>query len=83
MLGKYKGMFENQKVDRLLDGLKSKHFIGLKSNILFNPTLRSDFNATASHLKDMGYRTPEIHTRPGRQMSGCAYGNSSPLGQVM
>ena len=33
-LGKYKGMFEKQRVNLLLDGLKSKHFIGLKSNIL-------------------------------------------------
>ena len=33
-LVKYKGMFENRRVDLLFDGLKSKHFIGLKSNIL-------------------------------------------------
>ena len=63
-LGKYKGMFEYQKVDFLLDGLKSKHFIGLKSNILCNRTLRSDFNATAAHLKDMVNQSPEIHTAP-------------------
>ena len=30
----YKGMFENRRVDLFLDGLKSKHFIGLKSNIM-------------------------------------------------
>ena len=57
-MGKYKGMFENQKVNHLIDGLKSKHFIGLKSNILCNSTLHSDFNATASHLKDMVNQTP-------------------------
>ena len=52
-LGKYKGMFEKRRVDLLLDGLKSKHFIGLKSNIMCHPTLCNDFNATATHLKDM------------------------------
>ena len=62
ILGKYKGMFEDQRVDLLLYGLKSKHFIGLKSNILCHMTLRSDFNTTTSHLKDMVYRSPEIHT---------------------
>ena len=73
-LGTYKGMFEDQKFDRLLDGLKSKHFIGLKSNILCNPTLRSDFNATAAHLKDMVYWSPEIHTPPGCQVSAMGRG---------
>ena len=62
-------MFEDQRVDLLLDGLKSKHFIGLKSKILCNPTLRSDFNATAAHLKYMVYWSPEIHTPPGCQVS--------------
>ena len=61
-LGKYKIMFENQRVDLLLDGLKSKHFIGLKYNILCHPTLRNDFNATAAHIKDMVNRSPEMHT---------------------
>ena len=63
-LGTYKGMFEKQKVDRLLDGLKSNHFIGLKSNILCNQKMRHDFNATASHLKDMVNRTPQIKNPP-------------------
>ena len=27
-LGTYRGMFEKQKVDKFLDGLKSNHFIG-------------------------------------------------------
>ena len=35
-LGTYSGMFEKQKVDKFIDGLKSNHFIGLKSNILCN-----------------------------------------------
>ena len=65
-LGTYKGTFEKQKVDRLLDRLKSNHFIGLKSNILCNQKMRRDFNATASHIKDMVNRTPEIKNPPGR-----------------
>ena len=73
-LGTYKGMFEKQKIYRLLDGLKSNHFIGLKSNILCNQTMRSDFNATASHLKDMVNMTPQIHSPPGRQVSAMGRG---------
>ena len=34
--GTYGGMYEKQKVDKFLDGLKSHHYIGLKSNILTN-----------------------------------------------
>ena len=49
-LGTYKGMFENRRVDLLIDGLKSKHFIGLKPNIMCHPTLRNDFYATAAHI---------------------------------
>ena len=73
-LGTYKGMFEKQKVDRLLDGLNSNHFIGLKSNTLCNQTLRSDFNATASRLNDMVNRTPQIHSPPGSQASAMGRG---------
>ena len=51
--GTYGGMYENQKVDKFLDGLKSHHFIGLRSNILTNEKLRSVFNATVAHVKDM------------------------------
>ena len=51
--GTYSGMYENQKVDKFIDGLKRHHFIGLRSNILTNEKLRSDFNATAAHVKDM------------------------------
>ena len=79
-LGTYKGMSEKQKVDRLLDGLNSNHFIGLKSNILCNPTLRSDFNATASHLKDMVNWTPQIHTPPGCQVSAMGRGRGRGRG---
>ena len=57
-LRKYKGMFENRRVDLLLDGLKSKHFIGLKSNILCHPTLKNDSKATAAHVKYMVNRSP-------------------------
>ena len=67
-------MFEDQRVDLLLDVLKSKHFIGLKLNILCHPTLHSDFNATAAHLKDMVYSLPEIHTAPSRQVSDLGRG---------
>ena len=56
-LGKYKGMFENRRVYLLLDGLKSKHFIGLKSNILCHPMLRNDFNVNEAHIKDMVNRS--------------------------
>ena len=38
LLGTYKGMFENRRVDLLLDGLKNKAFIGLNSNIMCHPT---------------------------------------------
>ena len=79
-LGKYKGMFEDQRVDLLIDGLKSKHFIGLKSNILCHLTLRSEFNATAAHLKDMVNRSPEIHTSPGRQVSAMGRGGGRGRG---
>ena len=59
-LGTYSGMYENQKVEKFLDGLKHSHFIGLKSNILTNPKLRSNFNATTAHVKDMVNRTPTL-----------------------
>ena len=79
-LGKYKGVFEYQRVDLLLDGLKSKHFISLKSNILCNPTLHSDFNATAAHLNDMLYRSLEIHKPPVRQVSAMGRGGGHGRG---
>ena len=73
-------MFENRRVDLLLDGLKSKHFIGLKSNIMCQRTMCNDFNATAAHIKDMVNRSPEIHTVPGRQVS--AMGRGGGRGRV-
>ena len=79
-LGTYKGMFEKQKVDRLLDGLKSNHFIGLKSNILCNQMLRNDFNATASHLKDMVNWTPKKQNPPCRQVSDMVRGGGRGRG---
>ena len=73
-LGTYKGMFEYQKVDRLLDGLKSHYFIGLKSNILCNQRMRNDFNATAAHIKDTVNRTPQINNPPDPQVSAMGRG---------
>ena len=75
-------MFDNQRVNLLLDGLKSKHFIGLKSNIMCHPTLRNDFNATASHIKDMVNRLPEIHTVPGLQVSAMGRGGDMAVALV-
>ena len=63
-LGTYNGMYKNQKVDRFLDGSKHSHFIGLRSNILTNEKLRSDFNATAAHVKDMVNQTPTLKNPP-------------------
>ena len=73
-------MFEKQKVDRLLDGLKSNHFIGLKSNILCNQKTRHEFNATAAHVKDMVNRTPQINNPPGRQESAMGRGGGRGCG---
>ena len=67
-------MFENRRVDLFLDGLKNKSFIGLKSNILCQPQLYNDFNATATHLKDMVNHMPELQTSPGRQVSAMGRG---------
>ena len=57
-LGTYKGIFEKRRANLLLDGIKNKAFIGLKSNIMCHPTLCNDFNATATHIKDMLNRSP-------------------------
>ena len=45
-----------------------------------NPTLRGDINATAAHLKDMVYWSPEIHTPPGRQLSAMGNGRGRGCG---
>ena len=79
-LGTYKGMFENQRVDLLLDGLKTKAFVGLKSNIMCHPQLYNDFNATATHLKDMVNCMPELQTAPGRQVSAMGRGGGRGCG---
>ena len=79
-LGTYNGMFEKQKVNRLLDGLKINHFIGLKSNILCNQKMRHEFNATASHIKNMVNRTPQIKNPPGRQVSAMGRGGGRGCG---
>ena len=46
-------MFDNRRIDLLLNGLKNKAFFGLKSNIMCHSQLYNDFNATATHLKDV------------------------------
>ena len=74
--GTYVGMYEKQKVDKFLDGLKSHHYIGLKSNILTNKKLRSDFNATAAHVKDMVNRTATLKNPPGRQVAAMGRGRT-------
>ena len=73
-LGTYSGVFEKQKVDKFLDGLKHSHFIVLRSMILCNPKMRDDFNATAAHVKDMVNRTPTLKNTPGRQVSAMGRG---------
>ena len=78
-LATYNGIFE-KKIDRLLDGLKSHHFIGLKSNILCNQKMRHDFNATAAHVKDMMNRTPQIKNPPVRQVSAMGRGGGRGRG---
>ena len=57
-LGTHPGMYENQRVNLLLDGLKKKSLDGVKSNIMCHPQLYNDFNATATHLKDVVNRMP-------------------------
>ena len=57
-LGTHPGMYENRRVDLLLDGLKNKDLGGVKSNIMCHPQLYNDFNATATHLKDVVNHMP-------------------------
>ena len=73
-------MYENQKVDKVLDGLKHRHFIGLRSNILTNEKLRSDFNATAEHVKDMVNQTATLKNPPGRQVAAMGRGGGRGRG---
>ena len=67
-------------VDKFLDGLKSHHFIGLRSNILTNEKLRSDFNATAAHVSDMVNRTATLKNPPGRQVAAVGRGGGRGRG---
>ena len=55
-------MFDKRRVDLLIDGLKNKALIGVKSKIMCQPHLYNDFNATANHLKDVVNRMPELQT---------------------
>ena len=73
-------MFENRRVDLLLYGLKNKAFVGLKSNIMCHLQLYNDFNATATHLRDIVNRMPELHTAPGRQVSTMGSGGGRGRG---
>ena len=57
-LGNHAGMHERRRVDLLLDGVKNQWLGGVKSNILCQPNLFNDFNATANHLKDCVNRMP-------------------------
>ena len=78
--GTYIDMYEEQKVEKFLDGLKHSHFIGLKSNILCNPKMHSDFNATAADIKDMVNRTPTLKNPPGRQVAAMGRGGGRGRG---
>ena len=73
-------MYEKQKADKFLDGLKHSHFIGLRSMILCNQKMRNDFNATAEHVKDMVNRTPTLKNPPGRQVSDIGRGGGRGRG---
>ena len=63
-LGNHPGMYEKRRVELLPDGLKNKSLSGAKSNIMCHPQLYNDFNANATHLKDVVNRMPELKTSP-------------------
>ena len=52
-LGHHPDMYKKRRVDLLLDGLKKKALGGLKSIIMCHPQLYNDFNAIATHMKDV------------------------------
>ena len=79
-LGKQPGMYKNQRVDLLLDGLKNKALGGVKSNILCHSQLYNDFNATVTHLKDLVNHMPELQTAPDHQVSAMGRGGGSGRG---
>ena len=62
-------MFEKRRVGLVLDGLKNKALSCVKLNIMCQPQLYNDFNATANHPNDVVNRMPELQTAPGRQVS--------------
>jgi len=64
-------MHERRRVDLLLDGVENQWLGGVKSNILCQPQLYNDFNATANHLKDCINRMPELQAS-GRQLGAVA-----------
>ena len=79
-LGHHPGMFEKRRFYLLFDGLKNKALSGVKSNIMCQPQLYNDFNATANHLKDVVNRIPELQTAPGRQVSDMGRGGGRGRG---
>ena len=52
-LGNHPGMYEKRRVELLIDGLNDKSLSGVKSNIMCYSQLYNDFNATATHPKDV------------------------------
>ena len=89
-LGHHPGMFEKQRVDLLLYWLKNKALSGVKSNIMYQPQLYNDFNATANHLNYVVNLMPELQTAPFHQVSvmgrgggrgrGCGRGHGTSRG---
>ena len=79
-LGHHPGMFEKLRVDLLLDELKNKALSGVKSNIMCQPQMYNDFNATVNHLKDVVNRMPELQTAPGPQVSDMGRGGGRGRG---
>ena len=73
-LGHHPGMFEKGRVGLLLDGLKNKSISAVKSNIMCQPQLYNEFNATTTHLKNVVNCMPELQTAPGRQVSDMGRG---------
>ena len=67
-LGNHADMHERHRVDLLLDGVKNQWLGGVKSNILCQPQLYNDFNATANHLKDCVNCMPDLQAS-GRRLS--------------
>ena len=47
-----------------------------------HPQLHNDFNVTATHLKNMVNRMPELQTAPGRQVSAMGRGGGRVRGTV-